>query len=51
MGEETPDTRHQTRRAEAHKGRSAKLSKKSRTEGHQLDAVKHLRNLFEATTE
>jgi hypothetical protein len=32
-------------------GRCAELSSESRTEGRELDAEEHLRNLAEATTE
>jgi hypothetical protein len=46
MGEETPDEK-----SVSSQGRCAKLSSESRTEGRELDAKDHLRNLTEAITE
>jgi hypothetical protein len=46
MGEETPD-----KKSVSSQRRCAKLSSESRTEGHELDAEEHLRNLAKAITE
>ena len=46
MGEETPD-----KKSVILQGRCAELSSESQTEGHELDAEEHLRNLVEAITE